>query len=100
VRVRRMMSKPTSLRPHPGHVLDQTSLAINRMDAYYANHPRSPSALRRPRLLRRGQLWIALLGSTIEEGTVGIGPSVEAALRAFDSQYLAAVGTRSERRIC
>ena len=90
-----MMSKPAALGPHPGYVLEQTPLAINRMDAYCANHPRSPSALHRPRLLLRGQLWIALLGSSIEEGIVGIGPSVEAALRAFDSQYLAGARTRA-----
>jgi hypothetical protein len=46
-----------------------------------------------PRLFFRSELWIALLGRSIEEGIVGIGPNVEAALRAFDAQYLA--GLRS-----
>jgi hypothetical protein len=58
------------------------------MEAYCAAHPRSASALCRPRLLVRGQLWVALLGPDIENGTVGIGPTIEAALRAFDGQYL------------
>ena len=54
---------------------------------YCQEHPRSPSALRRPKLMRRGKSWIALLGSTLQEGIAGIGNSVEASLRAFDVQY-------------
>jgi hypothetical protein len=63
--------------------------AMERMNLYCAARPGSPSAVRRPQLMMRGQLWIALLGSNVEEGIIGIGPTVEAALRAFDSQYLA-----------
>jgi hypothetical protein len=65
---------------------------MERMELYCAAHPDGPSATRRPRLMVRGNLWIALLGPTVEEGVVGIGPTVEAALRAFDVQYFA--GTR------
>jgi hypothetical protein len=61
---------------------------MGRMKAYCEAHPGSASAVRRPQLLLRGQLWIALLGPSMEEGIVGIGPTVQAALRAFDSQYL------------
>jgi len=71
------------------HVLDSTMDAMERMESYCAAHPGSPCAARRPSLLFRGQLWIALLGPTVEEGIVGIGQTVEAALRAFDAQYLA-----------
>ncbi len=63
--------------------------AIKRMDLYCAAHPGSPSAARRPQLFLRSHLWIALLGPSVEEGIVGIGATVEAALRAFDAQYLA-----------
>src|SRR5438445_10366538 len=63
--------------------------AIEEMKVYSASHPGSPSAVRRPQLFFRSELWIALLGPTIEEGIVGIGPTVAAALRAFDVQYLA-----------
>jgi hypothetical protein len=63
--------------------------AMERMELYCAAHPGSPSAARKPRLLYRGQLWVALLGPSVEEGLVGIGQTVEAALRAFDAQYLA-----------
>jgi hypothetical protein len=55
---------------------------------YYAAHPGSPAAVRRPRLQRRGNLWVALLGYSIKDGIAGFGPNVEAALRAFDVQYL------------
>ena len=63
--------------------------AIEQMKVYCASHPGSPSAVRRPQLFFRSDLWIALLGPTIEEGIVGIGPTVAAALRAFDAQYRA-----------
>lgn len=70
-------------------ILDSTTAAMKRMELYCAAHPGSPSTARQPQLLSRGQLWIALLGPSVEEGIVGIDPTVEAALRAFDAQYLA-----------
>jgi len=69
--------------------MDYAVAAMEQMELYCAAHPRSPSAIRRPRLFIRGELWIALLGPSVEEGIVGIGPTVTAALRAFDAQYLA-----------
>jgi len=71
------------------HVADYASAAVEQMEFYCASHPGSPSAVRRPRLFFRSELWIALLGPSVEEGIVGIGPTVAAALRAFDTQYLA-----------
>ena len=72
-----------------GRVTDHAAAATEQMELYCRARPGSPSAMRRPRLFFRSELWIALLGPTIEEGIVGIGPTVAAALRAFDSQYLA-----------
>ena len=69
---------------------------MERMELYCAAHPGSPSTARRPELLYRGQLWIALLGPNVEEGIVGIGQTVEAALRAFDAQYLAGLRQPSD----
>src|SRR4029077_4517155 len=66
-----------------------TLAAMERMELYCAAHPGSPSAARRPQLLYRGQLWIALLGPSVEEGIVGIGHTVEGARSAFDAPYLA-----------
>jgi len=63
-------------------------VAREEMQSYCLAHPGSPSSVRRPQLSSRGDLWIALLGQTAEKGIVGIGPNVEAALRAFDTQYL------------
>jgi len=71
--------------------------AMERMELYCIAHPGSPSAVCRPHLSVRGELWIALLGPSAEEGIVGIGPSVEAALRAFDAQYLAALSPPGRR---
>jgi hypothetical protein len=66
-----------------------TPVPREEMQVYYLAHPGSPSAVRRPQLSTRGDLWIALLGPNAEKGIVGIGPTVDAALRAFDAQYLA-----------
>jgi len=63
--------------------------AVNeRAKLYYTAHPGSPSAVRSPRLFVRSGVWVALLGRNVREGIAGFGPTVEAALRAFDFQYL------------
>lgn len=74
---------------HGCRVMNDAFAAREQMELYCKAHPGSPAAVRRPRLFVRGDLWIALLGPSVEEGIVGIGPTVTAALRAFDSQYLA-----------
>jgi hypothetical protein len=70
---------------------DPARIASERMESYYAAHPDSPSALRRPSLSVRNGLWIALLGPSAEKGIVGIGYSVDAALHAFDRQYMVGI---------
>lgn len=69
-------------------VMDYALAAMEQMELYCQAHPGSPATVRRPRLFVRGDLWVALLGPSVEEGIVGLGPSVTAALRAFDAQYL------------
>lgn len=71
--------------------LNYATEAMEQMELYCVAHPGSPSAVRRPRLSVRGELWIALLGPSVDEGIVGIGPTVAGALRAFDVQYLAGI---------
>ena len=71
------------------HVVEHSEAALEHMKLYCGANPASPSAMRHPQLFFRGDLWIALLGPSIEEGIVGIGPTVAAALRAFDVQYVA-----------
>src|SRR6266700_5751897 len=84
------MRKKTNIASKNGfRPSNPTLTAVEEMQLYRAAHPGSPSAVRQPRLFVRGQLWIALLGPSVEEGIVGFGPTVEAALRAFDVQYLA-----------
>ena len=92
------MKRFRGFRSNGHHVLDSTTAAMERMEHYCSSHPGSPSAARRPRLLYRGQLWIALLGPTVEEGIVGIGPTVEAALSAFDDQYHAGLRPLAQSR--
>lgn len=79
----------SSHAPRRRRVLDYAAASVEQMEHYCAEHPASPSSLRRPQLFFRGDLWIALLGPNVAEGIVGIGSTVGAALRAFDAQYLA-----------
>jgi len=74
-----------------GRRSDPLAEVFDRMERYYTDHPRSPSAVRRPRLSQSGRTFIALLGRNLESGIAGIGNTVEAALRAFDLQYLRAL---------
>lgn len=64
--------------------------ASSEMTRYCTDHPRSPSAVRKPKLILRGRSVVALLGYTIQDGVAGIGSDVAAALRDFDRQYLRA----------
>jgi hypothetical protein len=50
------------------HIMDYARAAMSQTELYCEAHPGSPSAVRRPRLFVRGELWIALLGPTVEEG--------------------------------
>lgn len=86
--------------PHRRPIVDYATAAIEQMNHYCAAHPGSPSAVRSPQLFFRGDLWIALLGPNVEEGIVGIGPSVPAALRAFDAQYLIALRPPNKTATC
>ena len=83
------MNKNTGQASDKHRIRDYAATATEQMELYCAAHPGSPSAVRHPRLSFRSELWIALLGPSVEEGIVGIGPTVAAALRAFDAQYLA-----------
>ena len=66
---------------------DLTTAGLVEMEIYCEQHPRSPAAIRRPRIMIRGSTWVALLGSSLEDGIAGLGGTVPAALRAFDVQY-------------
>ena len=83
--------------PRRHRVMDYAAASVEELEHYCVEHPGSPSAVRRPQLFVRGDLWIALLGPNVEEGIVGIGSTVWAALRAFDAQYLAGQASPHER---
>lgn len=61
--------------------------AILRIEQYSVAHPGSPSAVRRPKIFREGDIFIVLLGRDVQHGIVGLGNTVENAMRAFDLQY-------------
>ncbi len=85
------MKKNNSQISRERDAMDYALAAMEQRELYFQAHLGSPAAIRRPRLFVRGELWIALLGPSVEEGIVGIGSTVAAALRAFDEQYLAAL---------
>ena len=91
------MKKSNQIPPRGRPVVDHSEAALEQMKLYCGANPASPSAVRRPQLFFRGDLWIALLGPSVEEGIVGIGPTVATALRAFDMQYLIALRPPDER---
>jgi hypothetical protein len=64
-----------------------TIAARHRAELYCDLHPRSPSAIRSPKIFMKSGVWIALLGESVRQGIAGFGPTVEAALGAFDRQY-------------
>ncbi len=64
--------------------------AAREMEDYCMLHPRTPAAVRRPRICRRRGTWIALLGPSIGDGIAGFGPDISA-LEAFNRNYLAAL---------
>src|SRR3989442_16041420 len=99
------MKKNNGHIPRGRHITDYASAAMEQMEFYCAARPRSPSAVRRPRFFFRSELWIALLGPSVEEGIVGIGPTVAATLLAFNTQYLAGLrppreAIKSPRSFC
>jgi hypothetical protein len=71
--------------------------ANQRAELYYELHPGTPSAVRTPKLFVRSGVWIALLGQSVRDGIAGFGPTIEAALRAFDAEYLKALRSPAER---
>lgn len=75
---------------------DETALEIEQ---YRVNHPESPSAVRRPKVFRQGDTFVVLLGRDLQNGIVGLGNTVESALRAFDLQYCNALRPRMERTL-
>jgi hypothetical protein len=70
--------------------------ARQRAELYYELHPGSPSAVRMPKLCARSGVWVALLGRSVADGIAGFGPTIEAALRAFDAQYINALRPPAE----
>jgi hypothetical protein len=83
--------KRRALQKGGASMVNGASEAIDAVEQYFANHPRSPSAVRRPKVSKQGDTFIALLGRDVQHGIVGLGNTVDNALRAFDSQYLSAL---------
>ena len=90
------MKKNSGRISREGDAMDYVLAAMEQMELYCQADPGSPVAVRRFRLFVRGELWIALLGPSVEKRIVGIGPTVTEALRAFDAQYLAGLRPPAE----
>jgi len=94
------MKKNSGHTSRERHAMDYALVAMEQIELHCQAHPGSPAAVRRPRLFVRGELWIALLGPSVEEGIVGIGRTVTEALRTFDAQYLAGLRPPAEIGDC
>ncbi len=51
-------------------------------------HAKRPSTLYKPGLSIDGNLWCALWGENLQDGVAGFGKSPEAALLAFDEDWV------------
>ena len=71
--------------------MNKMTPALERAELYFMAHPGTPSAVRRPNLTLRSGKWIAWVGQNLRDGIMGFGPTVEAALREFDAEYIAAL---------
>ena len=70
--------------------------ARHRAELYCELHPGSPSAVRSPKIFLKSGVWTALVGKSIRHGIAGFGPTVEAALGAFDREYFNYLRQRGE----
>jgi hypothetical protein len=76
--------------------LSVTSLAIEELPAvvkedveeFLENHPRSPAARLRPRMGMVGDTWLAFIGSELQLGTSGLGPTPCDALEDFNRHFM------------
>jgi len=89
-----------------GRELHSLDLGLNGDDGaallveqYFVDHPRSPSAVRRPKVFRQGETFVALLGCDVQHGIVGLGNTVENALRTFDLRYCNALRPPEARTV-
>ena len=64
------------------------SLAIEQETQFYlAAHPTGPAAHRHPHVMKQSGVWLALEPNA-QMDILGVGPTIEAALAAFDREYL------------
>ena len=73
--------------------------AVLQVEQYFVDHPGSPSAVRRPKIFREGDTFIVVLGRDVQHGIVGLGNTVEKALRTFDLQYCNALRPPEDRSL-
>ncbi len=71
----------------PVSIEDLPSSSREEADHFLKECPLSPAARLRPRLGKNGDIWVALLGSSVREGKVGFGPTPVMALRAFNRNF-------------
>lgn len=60
----------------------------HEVEQFLAEQPRSPAARFRPELIAFRDMWLAFIGSDLEEGASGIGRTPCAALKDFNRHFL------------
>jgi hypothetical protein len=80
-------SRETNSSRTPITAANNPRTLVFRQHFYLWPIPGVPRQLHKPRVFFQNNVWVALLGRSIEEGIAGFGSTVEAALAAFDAQY-------------
>lgn len=57
------------------------------VEQFLKEHPLSPAGRLRPRIGQSGGVWLALLGPSVQDGKVGLGPNPVSALHAFNRGF-------------
>ena len=81
-----MIAKPIEALPAPLRA---------EVEQFLNERPLSPAGRLRPRIGRRGDNWLAVVGFSVEEGKVGIGATPVSALVAFNRGF----GRVSDKKI-
>ena len=58
------------------------------VEDFLGTHPRSPAAQLRPKFGVVGSVWLAYIGSKLQRGTSGLGPTPRDAVEDFNLRFM------------
>jgi hypothetical protein len=75
-------NRPVPIEKLPRHIRLEA-------ESYLRAYALTPASRLRPKLGMNGDIWLAVVGPSVQEGVTGFGSSPVAALRAFNRNYTA-----------